>query len=225
MGARNAWPLFTYCYAEKQTKQWHSAERKGTALLSRHQREKVHCPEHCRTALKSGFQEVLNAAGRKILFSIYQVSLTKQVINHFLILSHLSTSKTIPLMHCKQLYLPEHLSSTEPYPSSCVSGNRRGSWRSHVIWTQSLKSESYIHSPTSTPYCLETSEWILWRSVRYSCSSLKKLKFTLEEGKEGGVEDPPFFHSLLNTSAPSRNFRTSTQSTKVKHFFRHLLLP
>lgn len=58
-------------YAKKQAKQCQCAERKGIALLSRHQTEKVHCPEYHRTALKSGFQEVINATNRKTLFSIY----------------------------------------------------------------------------------------------------------------------------------------------------------
>lgn len=96
---------------------------------------------------------------------------------------------------------------------------RRGSWRTHVTWTQSLKSESCIHSPTSTLQStsqLERSEWILWRSARYSCFSLKKFKCTLEEGKREDWEIPLSFTTSSTYLAPSRNFR-STQSAQVKH--------
>lgn len=57
--------------AVQKSRQSSETVQKGTALLSRQQREKVHCPEYGRAALKSGFQEVISATHRKVPFSIY----------------------------------------------------------------------------------------------------------------------------------------------------------
>jgi len=63
--------LFPPTVAQKGKQSSGSAERKGTALLPRHQTEEVRCPGYCRTALKPGFQEPLKASDRRIPFSIY----------------------------------------------------------------------------------------------------------------------------------------------------------
>lgn len=103
----------------------------------------------------------------------------------------------------------------------------RGSWRSHMTWTQSLKYESCIHSPASTichlPARLRGQSgysdrvslngvedlWDILASHQINWNSLWRK----ERGRSGRFPFP----SLPPHLAPSRNFRISTLSGQAKH--------